>query len=238
MLYVFLYIVYIFIFGFVTKTINENKGYEGGFWWGFWLGILGVIVVACKPDNRSYSQTEYEPMYPQAIQPESTWRCSSCGAENSGKLNYCLRCRSDRNEVQAIKVTCPHCGALNNNTNSVCFACHKPLSGNVEPNRSTASETRSIELIKQLAELHSQGILTDEEFSTKKAQLLEKMGQQDLPSDIQEDKPSKSKQLIDDSDWIDDGDNFVRCPTCNTRMSIDSIRARKKCPDCGRLYRV
>ena len=40
------------IFGFVTKTISKNKGYAGGFWWGFFLGILGLIVVICKPDCR------------------------------------------------------------------------------------------------------------------------------------------------------------------------------------------
>ena len=36
-------------FGFVTQTINKNKGYEGGFAWGFFLGFIGIIVVACKP---------------------------------------------------------------------------------------------------------------------------------------------------------------------------------------------
>ncbi|MDE6426262.1 MAG: hypothetical protein K2K89_09040 [Ruminococcus sp.] len=40
------------IWGFITKTILKNKGYKGGFAWGFLLGIIGVIVVACKPDNR------------------------------------------------------------------------------------------------------------------------------------------------------------------------------------------
>ena len=44
------------IFGFITKYINNSKGYEGGFAWGFWLNLIGVIVVACKPDNRSNSQ--------------------------------------------------------------------------------------------------------------------------------------------------------------------------------------
>lgn len=40
-----------FFWGFVTKTINKNKGYEGGFWWGFCLGIIGVIIVACKANK-------------------------------------------------------------------------------------------------------------------------------------------------------------------------------------------
>lgn len=51
------------IFGFVTKYMNENKGYEGGFWWGFFLGIIGIIVIACKPQNTTsnsdYSTTDY-----------------------------------------------------------------------------------------------------------------------------------------------------------------------------------
>ncbi len=47
------------IFGCITKYINESKGYNGGFAWGFWLNIIGIIVVACKPDNRSFSQPQY-----------------------------------------------------------------------------------------------------------------------------------------------------------------------------------
>lgn len=166
------------IFGFITKTMNENKGYEGGFAWGFWLNLIGVIVVACKPDNRQYSQREYQPMYPQAIQPEKTWRCSSCGAENSDKLNYCLRCRSDRNAVQAEKIQCPHCGALNNKANSLCFACHNSLTEKPEqekPVQKSIPEQEPLSLIKQLADLHSQGILSDQEFETKKAELLAKL---------------------------------------------------------------
>ena len=40
------------------------------------------------------------------------------------------------------------------------------------PPPAAPSEEDSMEEIKQLAELHSQGILTDEEFSAKKAQIL------------------------------------------------------------------
>ena len=46
------------IFGCITKHINESKGYEGGFAWGFWLSFIGIIVVACKPDNRIYTQMQ------------------------------------------------------------------------------------------------------------------------------------------------------------------------------------
>ena len=33
----------------LAKYINEKKGYSNGFAWGAWLGIIGIIIVACKP---------------------------------------------------------------------------------------------------------------------------------------------------------------------------------------------
>ncbi len=105
--------------------------------------------------------------------PEKTWRCTSCGHENSEKLTYCLHCHSNRHD-NTEKVTCPHCGALNNKTNSTCFACRNSLKS--EPKKEiTSAENDNVALIKQLAELHKQGILSDEEFETKKTELLSKM---------------------------------------------------------------
>lgn len=41
--------------GFITKSMNESKGYEGGFAWGFWLNIIGIIVVAVRPYHKNVS---------------------------------------------------------------------------------------------------------------------------------------------------------------------------------------
>lgn len=41
------------ICGFITKSINQNKGYDGGFAWGFFLWIIGIIVVAVRPFNQT-----------------------------------------------------------------------------------------------------------------------------------------------------------------------------------------
>lgn len=51
--YIFVAIIQGLICGFVAQVVSENKGYEDGFFWGFFLGIIGIIVVACKPDNNS-----------------------------------------------------------------------------------------------------------------------------------------------------------------------------------------
>ena len=47
----FIYVFLGLICGFITKSMNEEKGYEGGFWWGFFLDILGIIVIAVRPYN-------------------------------------------------------------------------------------------------------------------------------------------------------------------------------------------
>ena len=168
------------ILGIVTKKMNESKGYSGGFAWGFWLNLIGVIVVACKPDNRSYEPREYRPMYPNAVPQQKTWRCV-CGQDNSDNLNYCTRCRRTRNEAmiessQSDKIKCPHCGAMNKKTNTVCFACNKSMADEASTEAQHDSTSKNpIEMIKQLSDLHTQGIISDEEFDAKKAELLSKM---------------------------------------------------------------
>lgn len=44
------------LFGFITDAISESKGYYNGFWWGFFLGLLGLIVVAVRPNQRKPMQ--------------------------------------------------------------------------------------------------------------------------------------------------------------------------------------
>jgi len=41
------------ICGFITKNINESKGYDGGFAWGLLLGIIGILIVAIRPFNKN-----------------------------------------------------------------------------------------------------------------------------------------------------------------------------------------
>ena len=51
-IWIFVVVMWCVIWGFVTKAIVKGKGYENSgawFWCGFFLGIIGVIVAACKP---------------------------------------------------------------------------------------------------------------------------------------------------------------------------------------------
>ena len=118
-------IIQALIFGFITKHVAESKGYDTGFAWGFWLGLIGLIVVAVKPN---VERTPYRPMYPDAQQTQKrTWLCI-CGQSNSETLQYCTRCRRSRQEAKAEeKKACPHCGAMNRKSNITCFACGKPM---------------------------------------------------------------------------------------------------------------
>lgn len=184
MAYLIGYLISGVIFGLITKYVAESKGYDGGFWWGFFLGIIGLLVVGFRPNINTTETTNYAPRYggPSSSMSSSsntsssgTWVCE-CGASNSNSLNYCLRCRRDRSAVNyQPKITCPHCGAQNRSTNTECFACHKPLKDEPVKEKETTSEPNNIELIQQLSKLHEQGILTDEEFQSKKANILSKI---------------------------------------------------------------
>ena len=54
---------------------------------------------------------------------------------------------------------------------------------------------------------------------------------------VQNDQISRlAQQKNEDARWLDDGAGFVLCPVCHKRMSIDFIKARRSCPDCGCEY--
>ena len=54
------FLIYCIACGLITKYINERKGYVNGFAWGAWLGILGIIIVACKPNKNKAEQELYK----------------------------------------------------------------------------------------------------------------------------------------------------------------------------------
>lgn len=145
------------ILGLVTKHINESKGYSGGFAWGFWLNLIGVIVVACKPDNRTNAQNnvysghnvlEQEALDRKTL-AEGGWRCS-CGRINP---HYTTTCACQRHKADVLR----------------------EQQDKKEIEKKAHDSSKEAEQIRQLAKLHSEGILSDEEFEAKKAELLSRM---------------------------------------------------------------
>lgn len=193
------------VFGVVTKNISSSKGYDGGFAWGFWLGVIGIIVVAVRPDISQ--QTTYQSRYsadgyrmsssgegsgyaPRSVKPQG-WKCV-CGSQNPSSYDFCLACRRSRASATEERVNCPHCGASNKKSNASCFACGQSMTAApaavpapaapaavpapaAQPAPVQHEEKDFSEVLRKLAQLHEQGILTDEEFAQKKADVLAKL---------------------------------------------------------------
>ena len=103
------------ICGFITNAIAKNKGYSGGFWWGFFLGIIGIIVVACRTDKRLLEMVENQNAGTQA-QNSKNWICPECGAENSGRGLVCNKCSSEH-------WRCSKCNTVNASGAKFCIGC-------------------------------------------------------------------------------------------------------------------
>lgn len=150
-------LIYCCICGFVSKTINENKGYEGGFWWGFILGILGIIVVACKSENigSSYYSTSSQDKvssYSKEIAETNMlasggWKCVKCGRVNPSYNTGSCVCGNSKMENEKIKTA------------------------EIRKDNST-SELQNIQKLKSYKELLDIGAISQEEFDAKKKELL------------------------------------------------------------------
>ncbi len=110
MLYFIGSIIHGIIFGFITETINEKKGYYGGFAWGFFLGIIGVIVVACKSENIYHgtldgefvSKAQATAKLNDRIINEDGWQCNRCNRVNAHYVTTCV-CGVSREESKNWK---------------------------------------------------------------------------------------------------------------------------------------
>ena len=60
-IYLFILLVYMCFFGWVASKVGENKGYRQNefYWCGFFLGLIGVLIVLSKPDQRGDYNLSY-----------------------------------------------------------------------------------------------------------------------------------------------------------------------------------
>ena len=181
------------IFGMITKYINNIKGYEGGFAWGFWLNLIGVIVVACKPDNRANAQKKAEDTSPYDMPVADSYihdRIETANNMFAGNdynsalkayksilqyYSYAMDDAAIDGINQKMQLCCEKLG-LDYDKEKVTIEkkTEKP-NDPVQKPQEEASGNQQINLIKELAELKAQGIISEEEFEAKKKELLAKI---------------------------------------------------------------
>lgn len=161
---IFGYLINGIIWGVICRAIVNSKGYSSdenhGFAWGFFLGLIGLIVCLGKPNimllnmrqnNNVSSGLNYNgrnnTLHRNMNEDKAGWVCN-CGARNYENENSCHRCGKSRMPVK-------------NNT--------------VESAASSSSKTNDADTsarIKELKHLFDSGLITEEEFTAKKKQIL------------------------------------------------------------------
>ena len=84
--------------GIITWLIGRKKHRPGGFWWGFVLGVVGIIVVACRPAQKKRDTTDLSgdnpPARPDAVElmeaDSKMWFCPGCGRAHPSAEDSCL----------------------------------------------------------------------------------------------------------------------------------------------------
>lgn len=142
------------VFGTITKRMNEEKGYYGGFAWGFWLGVIGIIVVACRQPAPSYRNISDEKLRSLANQEDEQrilrnggWKCYFCNRVNPEYMTSCTCGRTAKESKDAFN---------DGNHNSV-------------PKKSV--QGAELDIVKKMFE---DGLITEQEYEAKKQKITEK----------------------------------------------------------------
>ena len=170
------------VWGFVVQKVNANKGYEGGFWLGFFLGIIGLIIVLTKPDQHSKVEqnalhTYSEEMRQKEMIAKGGWKCIFCNRVNPEYSTTCA-CGQKRNTsrwasengVRPFRI-CPRCKKLHD---TVVTECECGYGQRPQPQPAQKNEAFADKLV-DLKKLLDSGVLTQEEYDAKKAEILSRM---------------------------------------------------------------
>jgi len=158
-----IYIIQGCVFGFATQSIIENKGYhDNWFWWGFFFGFIALLVALSKPELRNSNVAEQSILHNVAeeardnyIMKEGGWECAFCHKKNDRVVFTCICGKSKDDTTEKIRQ-------------------EKKVQMEQQQAAKNTSESYTIELLQQYKNLLDSGVLTQEEFDTKKKQLLEK----------------------------------------------------------------
>lgn len=250
MFYVIGVLVWALIWGFATRSVVYNKGYdENWFWWGFFFGFIAFIVALTKADaSRNYtsyssSSSSYKPSdysnSPLLVTRESAerdmeilnnggWKCKSCGKMNERSSERCVRCgwKAERYVTQ----------------DEVAEIVKE------ESNTQEKNEPEKLEILKKYKELLDMGAISEDEFETKKKELL-----YNTDPEVKEEKPVKDteeKEPEEETSWFcancDKENDLERttCRWCGAIREYDTPKKVKKkdpnladwlCPNCNTI---
>lgn len=183
--------------GFITRMVNQSKGYDGGFWWGFFLGFVGLIIVACKGNNHS-SYTEYAASPASENYSSYTGYTASSTSENrssyadSPLLSAAAQVDAEKQMISEKQMLsnggwkCNQCGKVNPYYTTTCVcgiskvesekiakdALEKTKDEVAQAGKESEQELQNIQKLKAYKELLDSGAISQEEFDKKKSELL------------------------------------------------------------------
>ncbi len=183
------------VFGLICKAISNSRGMKGGFWWGFFLNIIGIVVVAVRPNENpnnskdiveddNYNREEDYNKKPVVL------FCKNC---NRVYLSYKEKCDSCNMPLLKTTFLCKEwTGYLkkdqdryvdgfsrgqyvvkrkDGSSDSVVSNVNKSQEINIPAQG--MGEAEIIKYIKDYKDLLDSGIISKDEFEKKKKQLLE-----------------------------------------------------------------
>lgn len=156
------------ICGLISKAITKSRRMSGGFWWGFFLWIIGIIIVAVRPNDAKKKEESIDDI-------PHIFFCPNCKKTYRGisgqDYDNCPNCGDFLLETTILRDVWQEYSADKKAKMKRAFADGKYLRTSQYVN-SSSTVIGGADEIKKYKELLDNGAITQEEFDAKKKQLL------------------------------------------------------------------